>query len=144
MTVGIETGVGLPVFGLYNQISSSQFLNAWFSRPLGRFSFSLAGGIENYQGRSESYELENYSFLAGLAYQARLIRLSARVGPGYLRRSAEDAEEKGWVLAYDAAVSLPAHFERIEVAPTVGYHGLGDLAGNAGILCLGLRFGYEI
>lgn len=144
MTVGIETGVGLPVVGLYNQVSSSQFLNVSFSRPVGRFSLCMAGGIENYEARAEEYQLENYSFLTGLAYQARLIRLSARVGPGFLRRTAEAAEEKGWVFAFDAGVSLPARFERIELAPTVGYRGLGDFAGSTGMLYFALRFGYEI
>jgi len=144
MTVGLETGIGVPVSGLYGDVSSVQSLNLFFSRSLGVCSVELAGGIQNYRAKYDQYSLEDYTFLAGLSYRAKPVEFITRLGPSFLRRSLADAEEKGWVMSYELGLGLPARFEKIEIAPVVSYRGLNDLSGSAGMMYLTLRLGYVL
>lgn len=144
MTVGLETGIGLPVSGLYRDVSSAQSLNLFFSRSLGKCSVELAGGIQNYRGEYDRYSLEDYTAFAGLSCRAKPVTFIARLGSSFVRRSLAETEEKGWAMSYELGVGLPVRFEKLEIGPVVTYRGLNDISGSAGLLYLTLRFGYVL
>ncbi len=144
LTVGIETSIGIPVVGLYNQVSTGQTLNLFLSRNLGEFNLEMAGGIENFNSKNTDYLLEDYSFMMGFSRKARFMNIIARIGLTQIKRTLDESREKGFGMAYDFGLGVPIKFEHVLVSPLVFYRGLTDLASSAGSLYLGLRFGYEL
>lgn len=144
LTIGLETGVGLPVSGFDNQHSSTQSLYFYLARSFGDLNFEMAAGAENFTGKNEDYLLEDYPFLMGLSYKLSLVRFIGRVGPARITRSIHASTEKGYCLTYDLGVGWPVVVERVCITPMLSFKGLSDFEDNGGSLYLNLRVGYEL
>ncbi len=144
LTLGVETGVGLPVYGYDDQVSNAQTLNIFLTRSLGKFNLELAGGIENFAGKNVDYLLENYSILIGLSRDFGPINIFGRTGPSRIKRTLHTLQEKGTGLAYDIGLGVPIKVEQIVLVPGTAYRGMSDFASGGGSLYLTLKVGYEL
>ncbi len=144
ISIGIETGAGIPVAGLYNQVSSSQIINLFLNRKLGGYNLEIAAGLENFNTTNSEYLLEDYSFLAGFSRRVKFIQFMARIGGGRIRRELNTGQEKGFSLVYDFNIGFPVNFEQVLIAPGINFRGLSDFTTAPIISFIALRIGYVL